>query len=192
MKVYMIQRSTEDGDSLDLFVVAENRDQAVDLWREWDMVKDFNVLEPDRVWELPYSLDDRCDTPRRLDWWDEVTVCFTGAGTIGSRKVTRDEWQRLAAASGFSYTEKAEQADILVASRFDTTKAVKAAARGVKVMTYQEFHTQCLGIPVNDPWELAEEKRQAAAERVAEKRAARAAADKSLDEMRENPLFGLF
>lgn len=72
MKVYMIQRSTEDGDSLDLFVVAENRDQAVDLWREWDMVKDFNVLEPGRVWELPYSLDDRCDTPRRLDWWDEV------------------------------------------------------------------------------------------------------------------------
>lgn len=121
-----------------------------------------------------------------------TAVCFTGAGTIGSRKVTRDEWQRLAAASGFSYTEKAEQANILVASRFDTTKAVKAAARGVKVMTYQEFHTQCLGIPVNDPWELAEEKRQAAAERVAEKRAARAASDESLDEMRENPLFGLF
>lgn len=121
-----------------------------------------------------------------------TVVCFTGAGTIGNRKVTRDEWQRLAAASGFSYTEKAEQADILVASRFDTTKAVKAAARGVKVMSYQEFHTQCLGIPVNDPWELAEEKRQAAAERVAEKRAARAAADESLDEMRKNPLFGLF
>jgi hypothetical protein len=63
-------------------------------------------------------------------------ICLTGKVKINGRQITRDEWMARIKAAGHTYTENADQCDILVASRLDTVKAGNAQARGVKVRTY--------------------------------------------------------
>lgn len=63
-------------------------------------------------------------------------ICLTGKGNENGRLVTRDEWRRRIEAAGHFYTDNADHADVLVASRTNTIKAINAAARGVEVKTY--------------------------------------------------------
>lgn len=76
------------------------------------------------------------------------TICFTGkgiwpgptlSGFTTSKALTRTEWAEKAEVAGHRVTEKAEHADILVASRHDTVKSRNARARGARVITYGEF-----------------------------------------------------
>ena len=62
-------------------------------------------------------------------------VCFTGAGG----KATRAQWAQWATSAGFIATDSVQIANILVASRTNTSKAVTARARGIRVITYGEF-----------------------------------------------------
>lgn len=65
-----------------------------------------------------------------------ASICLTGKGMVGNALVSRDEWVGRIAQAGHTYTDKAQNCDILVASRHDTIKAVNAQARGVQVATY--------------------------------------------------------
>lgn len=126
-----------------------------------------------------------------------TTVCFTGAGKVNGKAVTRAEWENLAREVGYYVTDHAGSANVLVASRTDTVKALNAAARGIKVLSYETFHIECLERgSVSDPWAKAEAERLAAAGRAQAKRAQhkeeQARQERELDEMSKNPLFNLF
>lgn len=73
-----------------------------------------------------------------------TAVCFTGAGKVNGKAVTRAEWETLARGVGYYTTDNATNANVLVASRTDTVKAINAAARGIKVLSYETFHIECL------------------------------------------------
>lgn len=54
MQLFFITCETDDGDSADLFVSANDRLEALDLWRSWmfDFFNDDNAM-PDRVFVVP-------------------------------------------------------------------------------------------------------------------------------------------
>lgn len=69
-----------------------------------------------------------------------TTVCFTGRGTVRGQFYTRDQWSRDARAAGYNVVDDANaHFDILVASQTGTRKAQAARARGVRVMSYEDF-----------------------------------------------------
>lgn len=69
-----------------------------------------------------------------------MRVCFTGKGMQDGKLVTRDVWERMAIGRGYSIAANPNQGfDLLVASRHDTSKAVNARARGVRVVSYDDF-----------------------------------------------------
>ena len=66
---------------------------------------------------------------------DRPLVCFTG-----SHETPRPEWIKLAESRGYAFKNAVtKDLTLLVASRVDTTKALKAAKYGVAVKTYEEF-----------------------------------------------------
>lgn len=69
---------------------------------------------------------------------DRPLICFTG-----SHATPRAEWIKKAEEKGYTFKGAVtKDLALLVASRSDTTKAKKAAAYGVKVMTYEEFQEE--------------------------------------------------
>lgn len=79
-------------------------------------------------------------------------VCFTGKGMISgptlsgfntSKSLSRAEWEQKARDAGHSVTDKAQNATLLVASRTDTSKAMNARARGLRVIDYDDFAAMC-------------------------------------------------
>jgi NAD-dependent DNA ligase len=75
-----------------------------------------------------------------------MNIVFTGPGTgLDGEPITRAELK--AAAEAHGHTVKASvtlDTEILVASRTDTVKAHKAAARGIIVVDYPTFVAECL------------------------------------------------
>jgi hypothetical protein len=57
------------GDNADLFVIAETRDQAIDVWRKH---YELEGTLPDRVFEVPAALKCFEATPRVVQWHSEV------------------------------------------------------------------------------------------------------------------------
>lgn len=78
-------------------------------------------------------------------------ICLTGKGMENGTLVTRPEWERRITAAGHSYTDKAQNCTVLVASRMDTTKAVNAQARGAKVRSYEWLSQLLAGGPDESP-----------------------------------------
>lgn len=73
--------------------------------------------------------------------------CFTGKAKLGGYDVTRADIDQFVRRNGGWVTPKAGQADILVASRTDTVKAMDARANGKRVISYDEFF-QMAGVKV--------------------------------------------
>lgn len=67
-RLYFISDETDNGDSLDAFIWARNRTEAVELWQRWDMVADYGKRSPRQVFLIP--LDPR--TPGLLGWHVDV------------------------------------------------------------------------------------------------------------------------
>jgi len=76
-----------------------------------------------------------------------MNIVFTGRG-LDSYSHPRDRtwWTDLAQGMGHDVQSKVDRTtELLVASRDNTTKALAAKARGIKVMTYYEFHQRMSG-----------------------------------------------
>lgn len=76
LKLYFITHTNDDGDNLDLFVIAHDRKEAVMLWREWEMVKDFyegDAPSP-TVFEVPCVIPANEPDARHLEWHGEVKL----------------------------------------------------------------------------------------------------------------------
>jgi NAD-dependent DNA ligase len=75
-----------------------------------------------------------------------MNIVFTGPGSgLHGEPITRAELKAAAEAKG--HTVKASvtlDTEMLVASRTDTVKAQKAAARGIVVVDYRTFVAECL------------------------------------------------
>ncbi len=78
-----------------------------------------------------------------MSWLQGQRVCFTGKGMLNNKIVTRERLEGYVRRSGAYHTEKSPEADILVASRTDTVKAVNAIALGKRVISYDEFWVMC-------------------------------------------------
>lgn len=75
LRLFFITCATDDGESLDWFVAANDKAEAVSLWRKIDMVKDLGITEPGAVFVIvPAKLE--IVTPKVLGWheYDQVEV----------------------------------------------------------------------------------------------------------------------
>lgn len=70
--LYLVQFSTDDGDSLDWFVIARDKAEAVKLWREHEMVADFidDDDEPEKVWAIAAATPSLFAPSQVLEWGD--------------------------------------------------------------------------------------------------------------------------
>ena len=68
MNLFFLTGTSEDGENLDLFVIAHNRAGAVKLWQEWEFVAELyeNVPPPAQVFLVPTA--PYGGFPRLLDW----------------------------------------------------------------------------------------------------------------------------
>lgn len=74
MKLFLVT-GEEGGENYDLFVIAHDRDQAVEIWKKWDFVAgafDDDPPPPGNVFVLPVVIPDTVsrDGPRPLEWAD--------------------------------------------------------------------------------------------------------------------------
>lgn len=73
MKLFLITLE-EGGDNFDLFVIAEDRDQAVSIWEKWEFLECFfeTPPEPANVFVLPVVISAKVSAGgcRSLDWED--------------------------------------------------------------------------------------------------------------------------
>ena len=68
--LYLIQDTTDDGDSLDWFVVARDKAEAVKLWSEHEMVADFTDDPPEKVWLIQAANISPFMDSQVLEWSD--------------------------------------------------------------------------------------------------------------------------
>lgn len=71
MQLFFISHENDDGENMDLFVWANDRDEAVKLWRNWDFVADYydNDPDPNAVFIVPLEAP---LNPTILSWHSEV------------------------------------------------------------------------------------------------------------------------
>lgn len=73
LQLFFVTHTTDDGENADWFVAANDKAEAVALWRGIDMVKDLEITEPTKVFVIvPAKL--QIITPKVLDWneYEEV------------------------------------------------------------------------------------------------------------------------
>lgn len=69
-KLFFVHCDTTDGESLDWFVVAVSKAEALELWREIEMVKDSGEEDPDAVFLVNAANVGHHLSSCALDWND--------------------------------------------------------------------------------------------------------------------------
>lgn len=74
LKLHYIAHTDYNGDDMGLFVLARDRDEAVRLWHEWELVADAYDVKPrpDAVFEVRTVPAPQGERSRRLDWHKDL------------------------------------------------------------------------------------------------------------------------